>query len=131
VFRAVSRVVAGVVVVPFLALASQLAPAHAHERGEGHSHVLVHSHLAPHVEDTHDHDGAEIGAGAGHIVWLDSATIHALPYHLHAPIAIVTGQSESVPPANSWSVIACCDAAPPHGPPRVARPVRAPPALPV
>jgi len=126
--RRVGRTAAGLVVVPFLALASTLAPTHAHESCSPHSHTLIHSHFEPHEPGaTHDHDGAEFEQGAGHVVWLDTAIYYALPYQLDPPPALVAAVFEPVPITNFWSITAVDDAAPLHGPPRRALSVRGPP----
>lgn len=130
VFRLVARVVAGIVVVPFLALTSTLAPVHAHESDSPHAHAVVHSHFEPHDAATHDTQDPEVEPG-GHVVWLDTTAVHALPFQLDTPQAVLTRTFESVAHPTSWSVVALDDSAPPHGPPRSTERLRAPPALPV
>jgi hypothetical protein len=131
VFRPLDRVVAAVVVVPFLALTSALLPVHAHEHEGGHSHVLVHSHFAPHVEPLHDHHGSEIEAAPDRVLWLASVTLHAVPYQADTPSALIVSEFDIAAMAATWSVAVFDDAAPPHGPPRSSLSLRAPPTLPV
>ena len=129
VYRFAARAVAGLVVGPFLALAGALAPVHAHEREADHSHVLIHSHVQTH-EAVHDHDGTEVEPGSEHIVWLDSAIIHAVPYQLDPPAALVSDSLELVESPASWSSITFNASAPVHGPPRRGSSLRGPPSLP-
>jgi hypothetical protein len=131
VVRSVSRAVAALVVVPFLALASAIAPAHAHERNGAHSHAVVHSHFAPHPETSHEHDGSEFEPGAEHIVWLDHPLIHAVSYQFDPPPARLVARIDLVVITSSWSVTVFDDAAPVHGPPRRASSLRGPPHFPV
>ena len=130
VVRPVARTVAGLVVVPFLALASAVAPAHSHEADGAHRHAVVHSHFDAHDAGTvQGHDRTEVEHDPERVVWLDSALVHALPYQLHPPPALVTDGAEPVGISSSWAVIACDAAAPVHGPPRRASSLRGPPLL--
>jgi hypothetical protein len=137
VIRPVARAAAGLVVAPFLLLASALAPTHVHEPGPAHDHdhAVVHSHFAPHVE-THGHgdpgdiDQLEIeqdGTSHGHVVWLDSSILHQSPYQPdQVPAAIPVGY-ETVQVEMYWSVTPFDDAAPVHGPPKPDPLFRGPP----
>jgi hypothetical protein len=55
--------------------------------------------------------------------------VHALPFQLDAPSAVLTRIPDPVTRSGYWSVIAFDDSAPPHGPPRAGASLRAPPAL--
>ena len=123
------RVVSGGVIAPFLAFAAALAPLHAHEPDAGHSPAVVHSHFEPHHLESHHTDGTEVEDGAEHVVWLDSPIAHALPFQLHPPAVPVGDRFEQAPLQSGWSVIACLDAAPAHGPPRCTSFLRGPPSL--
>ena len=128
--RSVARTAAGLLSVPFLALASAVAPTHAHESSAPHSHALVHSHFDPHdLGASHDHDGAEFEGEEGRVVWLDDTMTYALPYQLDAPPALAAEVAEPVPVTDFWSVTAIDESAPPHGPPRRVSSVRGPPSL--
>ena len=129
VHRFVARAAAGVVVGPFLALASAFAPAHAHESDPEHSHPVIHSHFQPHEQVQHP-DGPEVEPGSDHVVWLDSAIVHAYPYQLDPPPAVVAAGAELVGTTGAWSVTEFNESAPVHGPPRCASFLRGPPSFP-
>lgn len=113
----------------FLVSASGLAPLHAHESAATRSPTVVHSHFEPHHHVAHHADGEpEIEAG-DHVVWLEMAAVHALPFQLDAPSVVLTCVTHLVTRSRCWSVIAFDDGAPPHGPPRAGVSLRAPPAL--
>ena len=124
-----SRAVAGLVVAPFLTLASAVAPTHAHEYDADHAHAVVHSHFQPH-EQAHEQDGAEVEPGSEHVVWLDNAIIHTHPFQFDPPPPVVAGGFELVETASSWSVIAFNESAPVHGPPSRSSSLRGPPSFP-
>jgi hypothetical protein len=130
VFGTVARAVAGLLVVPFLALASGLAPIHAHERETDHSHALVHSHFELHHQDADDHHGREIESDDGHVVWLDSTIFHAVRYQVDPPPVLVVAGIDSMAFTRSWTAIPVDPAAPIHGPPRRASSLRGPPSFP-
>jgi hypothetical protein len=130
--RSLARPTAGFLLAPFLALASALAPTHAHESSSPHAHALVHSHFAPHdIGAAHDHDGTEIEPDDERVVWMDNPICFALPYQLEPPLTLVVDVFEAIPATGFWSVTAIDDTAPPHGPPRRVSPVRGPPFLPL
>ena len=129
-FRSIARGTALPLAVSFLISGSGLAPLHAHESDTPHSHGVVHSHFEPHHQVIHHHD-PELEADHGeHIVWLDMAVVHALPFQLDAPGAVLTRVPDPVTCWPCWSAIVFDEGAPPHGPPRDVASLRAPPALP-
>ena len=90
VFRRVARATVVPLAVSFLFFGSGLAPLHAHESDNPHSHAVLHSHFEPHHQLVH-HDDRELELDHGeHIVWLEIAVVHALPFELDAPAAILT-----------------------------------------
>ena len=108
-----------------------MAPLHAHESGTPHSHAVVHSHFEPHQQVVHHDDDRELELEHGErVVWLDVAVVHALPFQLDAPVALLTRVPDVVTCSPYWSAIAFDEGAPPHGPPRDIASLRAPPALP-
>lgn len=106
---------------PWLVLASILPSAHVHEADAHQSNAIAHRHL-----DTHDHDGGEWTHGTGRIVWLDDVLIHPVKYTV--VVSAATNSSQLAPPSPRWTSTPVCDTAPPHGPPRRFKSLRAPPA---
>ena len=104
-----------------------MAPLHAHQSDAPHSHAVVHRHFEPHHH--HDDNSPELEHGE-HIVWLDMAVVHALPFQFDAPTAVLTTLPGRVVSARHWSPIVFDEAVPPHGPPRDNVFVRGPPARP-
>jgi hypothetical protein len=129
VFRRVARATVPLLAVSFLVSGSGLAPLHAHESAAPHSHAVVHSHFEPHHHVAHHDDGGPEIEPGDHVVWLEMAALHALPFQLAAPSAVLTRVPDLVTCARCWSVIAFDDSAPPHGPPRAGASLRAPPSL--
>lgn len=129
VHRFVTRAVAGLVVGPFLALACAFTPAHAHAHEADHSASLIHSHFELHESTPHP-DAPEVERGSERVVWLENAIIHASPYQLDPPLAIVVGNVELSEASAEWSVAASHESVPAHGPPRQASSLRGPPSIP-
>src|SRR5436305_1782132 len=76
-WRASGRVLTAIgVVVPFVTLASAIAPLPAHEPDDDHAPV-VHSHFEFHGAGTHGSREAVIDHAVSHVVWLDNAVLHA------------------------------------------------------
>jgi len=130
VFRAVLRLTAGIVVLPFWLFASAVVPLHAPEVDADHSHVIVHSHFAAHHSIAHQPEESEVEAGE-HIVWLDASIIHGAAFHLDAPAVGLTHVKQLAPAYRWWRTATFDDGAPAHGPPRFVIALRAPPAPPV
>jgi hypothetical protein len=130
VFRAVLRLTAGIVVLPFWLFASAVVPLHAHEGDADHSHVVVHSHFAPHHSIAHQPEESEVEAGE-HIVWLDASIIDGATFHLDTPAVGLTRVKQPLPAYRWWPTFTFDDGAPAHGPPRFVIALRAPPVLPV
>jgi hypothetical protein len=120
------RATAALVVAPFLALTSTLAPMHAHEPDADETQPVIHSHVELHEAVGRDSDGANVDHPIGHIVWLDSAILHAPVYQLDSP-TIAAASVEAPAVSQSWSVIAFDAAVPIHGPPRLTPAFRGPP----
>jgi hypothetical protein len=129
VFRGFRRV-AVLVAAPSLVLGSGLAPLHEHESDADHAHVVVHRHYAPHQSVSHDEKTSAFDDDE-HVVWLDTPVIHALPFQLDVPSAVLIRVPDIVTPLRSWSVITFEEGAPAHGPPRPIASLRGPPILPV
>jgi len=130
VFRGVARATVPLLVVPFLVFGSGLAPMHVHESDISHSPALAHSHFEPHHPAAHHDDGKPEIEHGEHVIWLDMAVVHALPFQLDSPAAVLTRVADAVTRARHWSVITFEDSAPPHGPPRSSVSLRAPPTFP-
>jgi hypothetical protein len=127
VLRRGRRAIAGLVLTPFLALTSALAPEHLHQRDAEHSHPFIHSHFEVHDLATQAHDGAELVHGGEHVVWLESAVLHQMTYQFD-PHPVVLGEAVGALPTDiSWSATTFDKAAPPHGPPRRTPSLRGPP----
>ena len=125
----VRRVAALIVLAPFLAFSSALAPQHVHQAAHEHASV-VHSHFAPHKHTPRDATTEiEHGDDDGQLVWLDGAVLLASP-PLVAPTQTTRAlRTEIVAPVTRWSVTTVDEAAPPHGPPKPVLRFRGPPAL--
>lgn len=121
------RSVVALVLAPILALSATLAPEHVHESDGDHPHAITHRHLQPHAVAVHDHDGAEFDHGDGHVVWLDSVGACQATYELRMPCVGWVTCVELSPGIASRIAKPIDGAAPPHGPPRLAQSLRAPP----
>jgi hypothetical protein len=110
-----------------VAVGPGLAPEHVHERDEHHPSATVHRHLAPHHAQ-HSQDGAKLDDDdENRIVWLTTAFLQTAIYHV--PVLTAAPARITVVPALSdrWTALVLDDGAPPHGPPRAPRSLRAPP----
>ena len=123
------RTAAVLLVAPFLTFASGVAPQHVHEPGPGHDHALAHSHFGPHELESHAFDATEIEHDVDHVVWLDSAFLHQSPYRAASIPIVLPAGGEIVTAEMHWSVTPFDDAAPVHGPPKLAHLFRGPPLL--
>src|SRR5437867_2657549 len=103
VFRGL-RCLAALVAAPFLVFGSGLAPLHAHESDGHHEHAVVHRHFEPHQHVAHDGKTSELDDDE-HVVWLDTALIHASTLQLDAPTAVLIRVPSAVASPRSWSVI--------------------------
>jgi hypothetical protein len=128
VIRPVARAAALLLVAPFLAFASALAPEHVHDAGAGHDHV-THRHTGLHAVDTHNADTTEIEHDVEHIVWLVGGILHEAPYRAAQPPPAIPARNEVVAATLHWSFTRFDDAAPAHGPPKRLELLRGPPAL--
>src|SRR5262249_9001256 len=112
-----------------VAVGATLAPEHMHERDDHHPTATVHRHVAPHhVTGTRDH--SRLDDDDDHVVWLTAAWLHVDAYHGPALASVPAAISAPVTPTATWSALVLDDAAPPHGPPRHPRSLRAPPSSP-
>jgi hypothetical protein len=103
------------------------APEHVHERDDHHPTATLHRHLASHNAQ-HSHDRAKLDDDdENRVVWLTIAFLQAAVYHV--PVLTATPARLTVPPAPAerWTALVLDDGAPPHGPPRAPRSLRAPP----
>ena len=125
--RRIERFVACLVVAPLLAFTSGIAPAHAHEAHGERPQAVVHSHLALHHVDSHDHDDAEIEHPDEAVVWLDDAFVHQSHYQSFGLTLAVTPVFDNIFIAPAWAIHPRDGAPPAHGPPRLYAPDRAPP----
>jgi hypothetical protein len=110
-----------------VAVGPGFAPEHVHERDEHHPSATLHRHLAPHhVQQSHDRATFE-DDDENRVVWLTTAFLQTAVYHV--PVAAATPARITVAPAlgDRWTAVVLDDGAPPHGPPRATRSLRAPP----
>lgn len=121
------RLFVGLVLAPFIALSGALPPEHLHESDADHPHVLAHRHLESHQLTPPDHGDAEFDHGAGQIVWRHDVGAYQSAYELDVPETSVSRSVDLVPDISRWIATSIDDAAPPHGPPRLPRSLRAPP----
>ena len=122
------RAVALLLVGPFLALASTLAPQHVHE-GASHEHTRVHSHFSPHEPSAHHDHCTEIEHDDEPVVWLDGAILHTAPYQTTNVPAASLAVGQVVALIWRWAITPFEDGAPLHGPPKLAHLFRGPPFL--
>ena len=107
-----------------LVFAAALPQAHRHDADAHHPHATVHQHFA-----SHDHEGAEFSSDdEGHVTWFDRVAAHRAPLPPSAPAPIVVAYLEDLQIPSRWVAVEAVDTAPPHGPPRGSRSLRAPPA---
>ena len=105
---------------------SAFAPEHMHERDEHHATATVHRHVTPHhATTTSGH--ARIDDDDDHVIWLTAVWLHAAQFHGPVVASAPTSWFTRVAPETTWSTLVLDDAAPPHGPPRQPRSLRAPP----
>jgi hypothetical protein len=131
----VVRVLTVVVLVPWLAMSAVLAREHVHDSTAAGHPPLVHTHVAPHHDDTAhashlDLDGAEFSDADEHVMWLDTVAIaetaHACPQCFVVVSTHIISAPETV---QHHPVFAPDEATLPHGPPRVSLSLRAPPSV--
>jgi hypothetical protein len=105
---------------------SAFAPEHVHERDDRHPTATLHRHLAPH-HAPRSNDPAHVDDDDDHIVWLTTAWLQTTVYHV-PPVTSAPAIISIVPPVGMrWTALVLDEAAPPHGPPRAPRSLRAPP----
>jgi len=105
---------------------SAFAPEHVHERDDHHPNATVHRHFAPH-HGGRGSDHGRLDDDDDHVIWLPTAWLQVAVHHgpnLASTPAIWCGLAATT---LQWSAIVLDDAAPPHGPPRTSRSLRAPP----
>ena len=124
--RSIGRVALVVALANWLVSSVTIGPEHVHEADAHHAHSVTHHHL-----EAHDDEQAEIEQGEGHVLWLSTdvalrcATYDVTPGYATVPAALLFAPSFA-----EWKVATTLDGAPPHGPPRLDTPLRAPPPLP-
>ena len=124
------RAVALLLVAPFLAFASALAPQHVHEPGPGHDrrHAVAHSHFGPHQTGVlQGDDVTEVEPDIEHVVWLDGSILHEALYRASPAPPAIPFSFDIVPAERHWSTTPFDEAAPPHGPPKTVPRFRGPP----
>jgi hypothetical protein len=122
----VGRLVLVAALAANVAAGSAFAPEHMHERDERHPTATVHSHVtAHHATTTSSH--ARIDDDDDHVVWLTAAWLPAAQFHGPVVASAPTSWFTRVAPETTWSTLVLDEAAPPHGPPRQPRSLRAPP----
>jgi hypothetical protein len=123
-----SRVAIVLMLTAQVAVGPGFAPEHVHERDEHHPSATVHRHLTPHHAQ-HSQDGAKLDDDDDErpVVWLTTAFLQTAVYHV--PSLTATPATITVAPAlaERWTALVLDDGAPPHGPPRAPRSLRAPP----
>jgi hypothetical protein len=129
--RPFCRGIVTLIVAPWLALSATLAPEHVHEADDDHPLGVAHRHVAAHELAPHDHDGGTVDHPDGHVVWLDARGVSQSSYRLPAPNAVASDLFVLAPAFAHWIATSVDDTAPPHGPPRLHLPPRAPPVSPL
>src|SRR5262245_20494671 len=124
VFRGV-QIATALALAAVVAVGAAFAPEHVHERDDHHPSAVTHRHFAPHHTRASDH--ARFDDDDDHVIWLTTAWLQGTVYHGPSLIGTPAMTSAFAPVTAQWSAIVLGDAAPPHGPPRIARPPRAPP----
>jgi len=102
-----------------------LPAAHVHEADATHA-AVVHRHIAAHHSDSPT-GHARLDDDDGHVVWLTAAWLHGAIYQGPAATGTAVPWMVPVPAVVSGKATAFDDTAPPHGPPRTSRALRAPP----
>jgi hypothetical protein len=128
--HSVWRATIGLVLAPYVALSSAIAPAHIHEADADHPRATLHRHLELHHAEGHDVGHAQLADDDDHVVWLDAIVVHQAAFQVTAPQDVLLESFEPVSPTCGWTAIVNYDTAPPHGPPRASPSLRAPPCLP-
>jgi hypothetical protein len=124
-FRAI-RIAGVLLLTGIVGAGSAFAPEHVHERDDHYPNATVHRHLAPH-HGGHGSDHARLDDDDDHVIWLTTAWLQVAVYHGPSVASAPTIPCGLAPATTRWSAIVLDDAAPPHGPPRVSRSLRAPP----
>ena len=127
--RSVRRAIVSLIVVPYVAFAAMIAPAHVHEADADHPRSTAHRHFEPHHSGSHDQIDAQRADDDGHVVWLDAVTVQQAGFHLPIPAEVPQPSSRFAPLTPRWTAIRNYDTAPPHGPPRASPTLRGPPSL--
>lgn len=120
--RSFWRRVAGLALIPWLAVSGMIPPEHVHEADADHPSAITHRHF-----EAHDHEDIELCHGEGRVVWLDNAAVEHARIDVFVPLAVLTVTFAAVRPGTSSLAVMTLDAAPPHGPPRSNASLRAPP----
>jgi hypothetical protein len=105
---------------------SAFAPEHVHERDDHHAKATVHRHLAPH-HGSEGPDHARLDDDDDHVIWLATAWLQVAFYHGPDFVSTPAVGCSLAPATARWTAIVLNDTAPPHGPPRISRSLRAPP----
>lgn len=122
-----SRVAIVLMLTAQVAVGPGFAPEHVHERDQHHPTATLHRHLASHSAQQ-SHDRAKLDDDdESRVVWLTTAFLQTAAYHVPLLTATPARVPVAPPPAERWTALVLDDGAPPHGPPRAPRSLRAPP----
>lgn len=119
-----------VLLTPYLAWSSTLAPEHVHESDADHHHAIAHRHFQSHQLGAHAHDGTDLDDDDGPVVWLQNIATQSQVYQVRLPLTISVVRFELAAAQPNWIATTIDEAAPPHGPPRATQSLRAPPPSP-
>src|SRR5438876_12275173 len=124
-FRAIRTAVV-VLLTGIVSAGSALAPEHVHERDDHHPNATVHRHFAPH-HTLGSSDGARLDDDDDHVVWLITAWLQTAVYQVPDFASALAAAPVTPALGVRWTALVLDDTAPPHGPPRAPRSLRAPP----
>jgi hypothetical protein len=118
----------GLLLAPYFAFLTTLAPEHVHEE-EGGAHATVHRHVELHgsQDHHHQHDETEFDHDDSRVVWLDSINAYHRAYRLPLPQDVPTDRFELAAISVLWIAITSEEGQPDHGPPRLSQSLRGPP----
>ena len=117
----------GIVLSWSVALAPVLVPEHVHEGDALGPGSMVHRHLAPHQQASPHRTPSLDHPDDDHVVWLTPAWLQMPAFEPPDAATAHTANPVSLADSARWSSLVLDHAAPPHGPPRSAARLRAPP----
>src|SRR5215213_638319 len=110
-----------------LAGAALLPAEHVHESDEAHPSATIHRHSVWQNQPGNHGDAQFDHHVPSRVVWLTPAWLHQAPVQVPPPILAAAAIVAVAPEASPGVRVRFNDAAPPHGPPRATRRLRAPP----